>query len=134
MSIKNEQDLKVIERIFLDYLNELSKTESEIKCSSLSQNKKNKLIKRLNENKKVALDIYCKIDKWFKGESVKFTQKERPLMYRILFVVNGKIAEARHVFTTYDDQDFEIWYKELTDKMERNEKALNAFTEQYYLN
>lgn len=129
MSAKDEQGLKIIERIFLDYLNELSKTESEVKCSSLSQNKQKKLTERLNEHKKAALDIYSKIDKWFKGESVKFTQKETSLMYRILSVVNGKIAEARHVFTVYDDQVFEIWYQELTDKMDRNEKALNAFTE-----
>lgn len=132
MSVKNEAGLKVIERIFLDYLNELSKTESDIKCSSLSKNKQKKLLEKISDNNKFAIQLYHKVEKWFKGENVSFFQKEISFIYYILSVVNGKIAEARNVFRVYDDQAFEIWFKELTDRINRNDKAVNSFIEQYH--
>jgi len=129
MSVKNEAGLKVIECIFLDYFNEVSKTESEIKCSSLSKNKQKKLLEKLSDNNKFATQLYHKVEKWFKGENVSLFQKEISFIYYILSVVNGKIAEARNVFTVHDDQAFEIWFKELTSKINRNDKVLNSFIE-----
>jgi len=131
MSVKNEQDLKIIERIFLDYFNELSKTESEVKCSSLSKNKQKKVLEGLSDNNKFAIQIYNKVEKWFKGENINLFQKETSFVYHILAVVNGKIAQSRNVFTVHDDGAFEIWFKELTDRINRNDKTLNSFIEQY---